>query len=152
MTEAVTEASPEEIERLLALVLPVIRKSVDDTMRFEIEYAKKINDAKTDLERTRFFTELNAKREQAEEPITQFLTTKAKVSQSQLSKIMSWSKSMKSLLMDKEMASMENDFKNAGSDVSKWKEMYNVANTNNEIIKKNQRFEQEVGVKPPLVS
>ena len=152
LMEATTEASPEDIGKMLPLVLPVIRKSVDDTMRFELEYAKKINDAKDDNERKRFFTELNEKRQQAEEPLIQFITLKAKVSQTQLEKIMSWAKDIKSLLINKEMSTMENDFKNAGSDVSKWKEMYDQRIINNEILKRNQRFEQEMGVRPPLVT
>jgi predicted XRE-type DNA-binding protein len=152
LSEAVTEASPAEIQNLLGLVVPVIRKSVDDTMRFELEYAKKLKDAKTDIERTRLFNELNEKKSQAEEPITQFLTMKAKMSQTQLEKVMSWSKSMMSLLMDKKMSAMEDEFKEAGADVSRWKEMYNPSVVNNEMLKRNQRFEQETGVKPPLVS
>jgi hypothetical protein len=119
LAEAKTEASPEEIKDLLNLLVPIIKKSVDDTMRFEMDYAKKLADAKNDNQRSRLFIELNQKREDAEEPIEFFLNSKGKVSQSQMQKILSWSQTMKGLLLNKEFSTKQEEFKNLGVDVSR---------------------------------
>lgn len=152
LSEATTEASNDEIEKLIGLVVPIIKKSVDDTMRIELEYAKKLSDVKNDNERSKIFLDLNAKKDLAEKPIEQFISSRGKVSQSQMEKVISWSKSMKKLLLDKEMASKENEFKGLGTDVSKWKEMYDPAFANNQMLLINRNFEKETGIKPPLVS
>lgn len=150
--EAKTEASDDEILKLLGLMVPIIRKSVDDTMRIEMDYAKKIADAKTDNDRSRFLREMDDKKIAAEEPLATFLSARGKVSQTQYDKILSWSKTMKGFLIGKEMATKENDFKNIGVDVSKWKEMYNPAEINNQMLLFNRSFERETGIKPPLVT
>ncbi len=152
LAEAKTEASPEEIKDLLNLLVPIIKKSVDDTMRFEMDYAKKLADAKNDNQRSRLFIELNQKREDAEEPIEFFLNSKGKVSQSQMQKILSWSQTMKGLLLNKEFSTKQEEFKNLGADVSRWKEMYDPAKISNDILMKNRDFEKEMGIKPPLIT
>jgi lysyl-tRNA synthetase class I len=152
LAEAKTEASPEEIKDLLNLLVPIIKKSVDDTMRFEMDYAKKLADAKNDNQRSRLFIELNQKREDAEEPIEFFLNSKGKVSQSQMQKILSWSQTMKGLLLNKEFSTKQEEFKNLGVDVSRWKEMYDPAKISNDILMKNRDFEKEMGIKPPLIT
>jgi hypothetical protein len=152
LAEAKTEASPEEIKDLLNLLVPIIKKSVDDTMRFEMDYAKKLADTKNDSQRSRLFIELNQKREDAEEPIEFFLNSKGKVSQSQMQKILSWSQTMKGLLLNKEFSTKQEEFKNLGADVSRWKEMYDPAKISNDILIKNRDFEKEMGIKPPLIT
>jgi hypothetical protein len=152
LAEAKTEASPEEIKDLLNLLVPIIKKSVDDTMRFEMDYAKKLADAKNDNQRSRLFIELNQKREDAEEPIEFFLNSNGKVSQSQMQKILSWSQTMKGLLLNKEFSTKQEEFKNLGADVSRWKEMYDPAKISNDILMKNRDFEKEMGIKPPLIT
>lgn len=152
INEATTEASDDEIKNLLNLMTPIIKKSVDDTMRVEMDYAKRLSEVENDNERSKLFLDLNAKKDLAEKPLEQFLSSKAKMSQSQMEKILSWSKTMKKLLLNKEMAAKEEEFKKLGTDVSKWKEMYNSAEANNQIILQNRSFEKETGIKPPLVS
>jgi hypothetical protein len=152
LVEAKTEASPEEIKDLLNLLVPIIKKSVDDTMRFEMEYAKKLADSKNDNQRSKLFVELNQKLQDAEEPIEFFLNSKGKVSQSQMQKILSWSETMKGLLINKEFSAKQEEFKNLGADVSRWKEMYDPAKISNDILIKNRDFEKEMGIKPPLIT
>jgi hypothetical protein len=148
LVEAKTEASPEEIKDLLNLLVPIIKKSVDDTMRFEMEYAKKLADSKNDNQRSKLFVELNQKLQDAEF----FLNSKGKVSQSQMQKILSWSETMKGLLINKEFSAKQEEFKNLGADVSRWKEMYDPAKISNDILIKNRDFEKEMGIKPPLIT
>ena len=69
-----------------------------------------------------------------------------------MQKILSWSKMMKGLLLKKEMSTKEEDFKKLGVDVSKWKEMYDPAAANNDMLLQNRSFEKETGIKPPLVT
>jgi hypothetical protein len=152
INEATTEASDDEIQNLLNLMVPIIKKSVDDIMRIELDYAKRLADVDNDNERSKLFIDLNMKKDQAEKPLEQFLSSRGKISQSQMDKILSWSKTMKSLLLDKEMSTKEEDFKKLGVDVSKWKEMYDPGLTNNKILLRNRDFEKETGIKPPLVT
>jgi arsenate reductase-like glutaredoxin family protein len=152
INEATTEATSEDIEKLLASMIPIIKKSVNDCIRIEMDYAKRLKDAENDNMRSRVFTEMDEKIELAERPITVFLSSKGKVSQSQFEKILSWCKSMKQLLFKSEMASKIQDFKDVGVDVSRWKEMYNPSDINNEIILLNKTFEKEMGIRPPLVA
>ena len=69
-----------------------------------------------------------------------------------MQKILSWSKTMKSLLLKNEMSTKEEEFKKLGVDVSKWKEMYDPTLANNEMLLQNRSFEKETGIKPPLVT
>ena len=87
-----------------------------------------------------------------EKPLELFLSSRGKISQSQMQKILSWSKTMKNLLLKKEMSTKEEDFKKLGVDVSKWKEMYDPTVANNDILLQNRSFEKETGIKPPLVT
>lgn len=152
LNEEMTKASDEDIQKLLNLMVPVIKKSVDDTMRIELDYAKKLAEIDNDNERTKLFTDLNSKRELAEVSISKFISSKGKISQSQLEKVLTWSRSMKDLLFTREMASREEEFKKLGADVSKWKEMYDPKEANNQILLKNKSFEKETGIKPPLIT
>jgi len=152
INEATTEATEDEIQNLLGLMVPIIKKSVDDTMRIEMDYAKRLSEVENDNERSKLFMDLNAKKDLAEKPLEQFLSTKGKISQSQMQKILSWSKTMKGLLLKKEMSTKEEDFKKLGVDVSKWKEMYDPTAANNEMLLQNRSFEKETGIKPPLVT
>lgn len=150
--EAKSEASPEEIKDLLNLLIPIIKKSVSDTMRFEMDYAKKLSKVENDGQRSKLFMELNQKRKDAEEPIEFFISSRGKVSQSQMQKILSWSETMKGLLLNKELSAKEEEFKKLGTDVSRWKEMYDLARINNDILIRNRDFEREMGIKPPLIT
>lgn len=152
INEATTEASDDEIQKLLNLMVPIIKKSVDDIMRIELDYAKRLAEVENDNERSKLFVDLNAKKALAEKPLEQFLSSRGKVSQSQMEKILAWSKTMRNLLLDKEMSTKEEDFKKLGVDVSKWKEMYDPGLINNKILLRNRDFEKEVGIKPPLVT
>jgi hypothetical protein len=152
INEATTEASDDEIKKLLSLIVPIIKKSVDDTIRIELEFAEKLSKIDNDNERSKLFSDLNAKRDLAQKPISIFLSSRGKVSQSQMNKILSWSMSMKEFLFNKEMSTKEKEFKDLGADVSKWKEMYNPTIVNNQILIHNRDFEKETGIKPPLIT
>lgn len=151
LNEAVSKASNEDIQRLLNLLIPIIKKVVSDVMRFELEYAKRLSAVDNDNERSKIFLDLNTKREVAEKPISMFLSSKAKTSQFEMEKILSWSKTMLYFLIDKEMYSMKEEFKALGIDVSKWEEMYDQNFIMNQIVLHNKYFEQQTGIKPPLV-
>lgn len=152
ISEAKTEASNDEISDLLNLLIPIIKKSVDDTMRIEMDYAKRLAEVENDAQRSRLFTELGQKKQQAEEPMELFVSSRGKVSQSQFQKILSWAKGLKGLLVNKEMASKEEDFKKLGTDISRWKEMYDPGKITNDIVIRNKEFEREMGINPPLIS
>lgn len=152
INEATTEASEDEIKNLLGLMVPIIKKSVDDTMRIEMDYAKRLSEVENDNERSKLFMDLNAKKDLAEKPLEQFLSSKGKISQSQMQKILSWSRTMKGILLKKEMSTKEEEFKKLGVDVSKWKEMYDPTAANNDMLLQNRSFEKETGIKPPLVT
>jgi len=152
INEATTEATEDEIQNLLNLMVPIIKKSVDDTMRMELDYAKRLSNVKNDNEKSKLYTDLNAKRELAEKPMTTFLSSQGKISQSQMEKVLTWSRTMKELLFSKEMVGREEEFKSLGADVLKWKEMYDPAAITNDILLKNRKFEKETGIKPPLIT
>lgn len=152
VNEATTESTEDEVQKLLNLMVPIIKKSVDDTMRLEMDYAKRLNSVKNDNERAKLYTDLNAKRELAEKPMISFLSSRGKITQSQMEKILTWSRTMKDLMFSKEMAEKEDEFKGLGADVSKWKEMYDPASITNDILLKNRKFEKETGIKPPLIT
>jgi hypothetical protein len=59
---------------------------------------------------------------------------------------------MKGLLLNKEFSTKQEEFKNLGVDVSRWKEMYDPAKISNDILMKNRDFEKEMGIKPPLIT
>ena len=150
--EAKTEASNEEISDLLGLLVPIIKKSVDDTMRIEMDYAKRLSETEDDAQRSKFFAEMNQKTEDVEEPIEFFVSSRGKVSQSQFQKIVSWANTIKGLLVNKEMSTKQEDFKKLGADVSRWKEMYDPVKITNDIVLRNKDFEREMGIKPPLIT
>ena len=62
ISEATTEATEDEIKNLLGLMVPIIKKSVDDTIRIEMDYAKRLGEVENDNERSKLFMDLNAKR------------------------------------------------------------------------------------------
>jgi len=152
LNEATTELTPEDITKLLNQMVAIIKKTAMDSVKLETEFAERLNNAENDNEKTRIRAEKNAKSELIEMQIFKFLSSKGKVSEMLFEKILSWSKSIKQLFFKSEMANTINDFKKMGIDVSRWKEMYNPSEINNEIILLNQAFERETGIKPPVVA
>lgn len=119
-----SEATLDQFKNIFNQVALFLRTKAQEIANVHLSYAKSINEAKTDRERTTLRTEMQTKIDAIKKQITANISSNGNLSPFQYDALNSWADTVLDFLLAKEMGNMKDKFSKEGLDTSKWESQY----------------------------